>query len=322
MKVGGRYIAGWRWVVLAGFWFAFNGPLALAQPAIPALSARVVDQADILSSSTERQLVAMLEAHEELTSNQVAVLTVASLEGGTIEDYALQVARAWQLGRGDVNNGVLLLVAVGDRKMRIEVGYGLEGDIPDIIAKRIIDQEIKPSFRRGDFDEGVSNGVRAILGAIEGTYTPKESSNDIDDAPLLFRLIFSTMFMGIPLIFAFISLISDGCIRWFLFLFITPFIGIGGFVLWPPYGALVSLGLYFAGYFYAAHHIKNSPKWQKIKEKMKEASKKGETVDVKIGGMSFKVGGSSGGGGWSSGGGGGFSGGGGSFGGGGASGSW
>jgi uncharacterized protein len=287
------------------------------------LSGRVVDQAGILSTSTEQQLTALLQAHEDSTSNQLAVLTIQSLDGEPIEEYALRVARGWQLGQVDLNNGVLLLVAVEDRKMRIEVGYGLEGDLADIVASRIIDQELRPAFREGDFDAGVLRGVRAILAAIEGTYSPEDSSDDIQDAPLLFRLFFSAMFMGIPSIFVFASLFATGCGRWFIFFFVMPFFGIGGMVLWPPYGGMVVLILYIAGYLYLIQRINHSPKWKEYREKMEEARKTGKSVKVKIGGIPFTVGGgSSSGGGWSSGGGGRFSGGGGSFGGGGASGGW
>ena len=109
---------------------------ALAQKPVPPLTGRVVDLADILSPETERTVEALLAEHEAATSNQVAVLTIPSLDGEPLEDYSLRVARAWQLGTSEFDNGVLLLIAYRDRKIRIEVGYGLEGVIPDAIAKR------------------------------------------------------------------------------------------------------------------------------------------------------------------------------------------
>ena len=173
--------------------------VALAQLAVPPLSGRVVDQAAILSPDTEMEVTNILATHEEATSNQVVVLTVGSLQGEVLEEYSLSVARAWQLGQEGRNNGVLLLIAYADRKMRIEVGYGLEGDLPDVKARRIIDNDIRPYFRNQDFDGGVLNGVRAIVGTIEGSYEPEASSDDIEDAPLIFRLIFGGMFLGMPL---------------------------------------------------------------------------------------------------------------------------
>ncbi len=100
-----------------------------AQQAVPPLTERVVDQADILSPVTEEILTALLAAHEEATSNQVAVLTISSLEGETIEAYSIRVAETWALGAAENDNGVLLLVALNDREMRIEVGLGLEGEL-------------------------------------------------------------------------------------------------------------------------------------------------------------------------------------------------
>ena len=278
-----------------------------AQQAVPTLTGRVVDQADILSPSTEETLTALLAAHEEATSNQVVVLTIPSLEGEAIETFSLRVAETWALGTAANDNGVLLTIAVEDREMRIEVGLGLEGALTDAAAGRIIRNEMRPRFRAGDFDGGVLVGVQSILGTIEGTYTPPETAED--DFPLF---LFGLMFLLIPSIFAFIGIFSSGCARWFLFVFLIPFFSIGGFALTgSEIGGLIILGIYAVVYIGSGFHPKI------------RAAQKGEKVKIgpfTMTGMSSSGGGwSSGGGGWSSGGG--FSGGG-SFGGGGSSGGW
>ncbi|PAP77293.1 hypothetical protein BSZ37_13040 [Rubrivirga marina] len=156
--------------LLAVLLLAVPGAAALD---VPPLTGRVVDLADVLDPATEAALVARLAAHEDSTSNQVVVLTIPSLEGEILEPYATRVFRTWELGQADRDNGILLLVAVADRELRIEVGYGLEGSLTDATSGSIIRAEIVPRFRDGDFDAGVVAGVDAILGAIDGSYAPR-----------------------------------------------------------------------------------------------------------------------------------------------------
>ena len=285
-----------------------------------------MDQAAIISIDTEAEISRILQAHEDSTSNQVVVLTIGSLEGEVLEEYSLEVARTWMLGQEGLDNGVLLLIAYVDRKIRIEVGYGLEGYMPDIIAKRIIDNNITPFFRNQDFDAGVLSGVNAIVGVLEGTYQPEESSDDLEDAPFIFRLIFSLMFLGIPFFVLFATVFQSGCVKWFMLAFFMPFFVAGGTVLAPPWGGVVIGALILVGYIGFQIYISTSPKWQSYRDAMAKAKKTGKAVPVVIGGRTFNVGGrpssgSSSGSSWSSGGSS-FSGGGGSFGGGGASGGW
>lgn len=138
---------------------------------VPPLTGRIVDLARLLPSDVAAALSAELEAHEAKTGNQVALLTIPSLEGEPLEDFSHRVATTWKLGRKGTDNGVLLLVVTRERKVRIEVGYGLEGTLTDARASRIIREEIVPRFRAGDFPGGIAAGLRAILGTIEGTYT-------------------------------------------------------------------------------------------------------------------------------------------------------
>jgi uncharacterized protein len=156
-------------------WWAFLGILLLAQVAwsldIPPLTGRVVDNAHILSPPTLNQLTALLEQHESRTSNQVALLTLPSLEGHPLEEFSHLVASAWALGKKGTDNGVLLLVAIQERKIRIEVGYGLEGTLTDAKSSQIIRHEIVPRFRQEDYAGGIVAGIQAILGTIDGTYT-------------------------------------------------------------------------------------------------------------------------------------------------------
>jgi uncharacterized protein len=134
------------------------------------LTVRVTDLAHVLSAQDAEQLTDELKAHEEKTGNQVAVLVLPSLEGEPIEEYSHRVATTWKLGRKGTDNGVLLLVALKERKLRIEVGYGLEGTLTDLRSAHIIRQEIVPRFKAGDIPGGIRAGTEAILKTIEGTY--------------------------------------------------------------------------------------------------------------------------------------------------------
>jgi len=130
----------------------------------------VHDDADIISASSEAMLESMLKAERDSTSNQIAVLTIRSLQGESIDEYSLRVAEAWKLGKADKDNGVLLLIAVEDKQIRIETGYGLEGVLTDALSSRINRNEIAPHFRQGDYDGGVQAGVIAIIQSIKGEY--------------------------------------------------------------------------------------------------------------------------------------------------------
>jgi uncharacterized membrane protein YgcG len=157
--------------------FVLATPLFAAD--VPYLTGRVVDNAEILSPATRDALGASLKAHEERTTNQIAVLTVKSLEGESVEEFATRVFEAWKLGRKGKDNGVLVIVAPADRRMRIEVGYGLEGTLTDAAAARIIRDRMTPRFKSNDFDGGVSDGVAAIVATLEGRGDAVGASADI-----------------------------------------------------------------------------------------------------------------------------------------------
>ena len=134
---------------------------------------RVVDDANILSASVEKEITSVLAAHERETSNQVVVATIQSLDGRDIAEYGVELARYWQLGQEGRDNSVVLIVAPNERRVRIEVGYGLEGALPDAIAFNIAHRVIVPGFKEGGYKSGIRDGVAAILDAIAGEYEPQ-----------------------------------------------------------------------------------------------------------------------------------------------------
>lgn len=138
---------------------------------IPRLNGYINDHAGMIPAATELKLERYLEQFEQTDSTQIAVLTLNSLEGGDLADTALRVAEQWQLGQKHSDNGLLLLIAKEDRKIRIEVGRGLEGRLTDLLAGRIIDAEISPHFKQGDFPNGIIAGVISMTEAVRGEYT-------------------------------------------------------------------------------------------------------------------------------------------------------
>lgn len=158
-----------KFVVLAAAWLALLALPAQAAPSFPPLTGRVVDDAGILSDDAKAQLESILAQEEKQTGDQVVVVTLKSLQGYAIEDYGYQLGRYWGIGRKGKDNGVLLIVAPAEKKLRIEVGYGLEGLLTDAQSKIIIDEIITPAFRRGDYDKGVIDGTEAIVKVIGGS---------------------------------------------------------------------------------------------------------------------------------------------------------
>ena len=141
---------------------------ALAQAELPKLTGRVVDDAGMMDAATKAALTQKLADFEKKGSDQIVVATIPSLDGEEIEPYANRLFRFWKLGQAKENNGVLLLVAKNDRKMRIEVGYGLEGTLTDLHSKLIIENDLVPAFRAGDFSGGIEKAVDDIIMVLEG----------------------------------------------------------------------------------------------------------------------------------------------------------
>lgn len=275
--------------------------LANAQ-SFPELSGRVVDQAQLLDAAQEASLSAQLAAHEAQSSNQIVVVTVPELDGYAIADYANRLGRAWQIGTGENDNGVLLVVAPNERKVRIEVGYGLEGALTDSLSSIIIQREILPRFRTNDYPGGISSGVGAIIKAVDGEYTaPATSSGTNGDNAL------QTSFGNfLPLIFIAMVAVPEvlrrtGMRKAANGAFPAGFAGL--FSTLASGNLLIGIGIAIAVFLFVF---------------FKGSSGGGGSSGGRRGGY-VGTGGGFGGGGF---GGGGFGGGGGSFGGGGASGSW
>lgn len=171
---------------------------------VPALRGYVNDYASLLSAAAVQELEEELASFERSDSTQIVVLTVPSLEGQVLEQYAIQVVEAWKIGQKGKDNGALLIVVKDDRKIRIEVGRGLEGVLTDLVSGRIIRNEISPAFKRSDFDAGIAAGVHAMMAVTRGEYTAqsgdirhgKKGANPIFTL-LLFVLVASVFLGGI-----------------------------------------------------------------------------------------------------------------------------
>ncbi len=279
-----------RWLaalVVAGLAFC-----AHAEVAVPALASRVTDLTGTLTQDQAASLEQKLAAFEAKKGSQIAVLMLPSTQPEEIEQYSIRVAEAWKIGRKGTDDGVILVVAKNDRRLRIEVGYGLEGAIPDAVAKRIISETITPRFKAGDFYGGVSAGVDQLIRLIDGEKLPppsaaSETASGFGD------------FVDWLIPAFFFVVVAGGVLRAMLGRFPGAVAtgAVGGVVAWFLFGLGIALVAAVVAFLLT---LMNSG------------------VSSGFGGVS------SGGGGFSSGdsGGGGFSGGGGSFGGGGSSGSW
>ena len=165
---------------LAALFLLFAAAPALAAPTFPALTGRVVDDAHLLSADTQEKLTDELAQLETQTGHQVVVATIPSLQGYEIEDYGYQLGRAWGIGSKAQNDGVLLLVAPNERKVRIEVGYGLEPILTDALSSTIIQSKILPDFRSGNMEQGIIDGTEAIIAQLS---LPEDQAKAIASAP-------------------------------------------------------------------------------------------------------------------------------------------
>jgi uncharacterized protein len=274
---------------------------AWADVAVPPLSGRVVDQTGTLSSGDIDSLTQTLKDFETRKGSQIAVLIVPTTAPEAIEQYSIRVAEAWKIGRKKIDDGAILVVAKNDRKLRLEVGYGLEGALTDVTSKRIIDEVITPRFKNGDFVGGISEGVARILGVVDGEPLPAPQSRrpqvDVTALDHLGDIFNPFVIFGVFIIGAILRTILGRLIG------AVATGGVVGLIAWFLAGSLLLSGIAAIISFVFTMF--------------------GESIASSNGGRGNWSG--SGGGGsfsGSSGGGGGFSGGGGSFGGGGASGSW
>lgn len=269
---------------------------------VPKLQGYVNDYAGMISPPVRDKLTEELKAFEQTDSTQIVVLTVPSLEGEVLEDFSIKVAEAWKIGQRNKDNGAILLVAKQEKKIRIEVGRGLEGKLTDLMSGRIIDLVIKPRFKRGDFDGGFAAGISALIDATRGEFK-SDGNHRGQRHDSLFNILSMLLFSGfIMLVFGSISRVLGGAAGAVLFAGLVRMLPISPGIL--PYAVSALLG-FGAGMFLPAlfssggRHSRGGGIW--------------------FGGTGFGGGFGGGSGGF---GGGGFSGGGGDFGGGGASGDW
>ena len=314
-------------IALAGLIALLLSPAAAhgADITVPYLTGRVVDDANILSQGARDRITAATKAHEAATTNQVVVLTVPTIGGASIEEYAVKVFESWKLGQKGKDNGVLVVVAPQDRKMRIEVGYGLEGTLPDGAAGEIIRTWMTPAFKAGNYDKGIEDGVAAIIARLEGRGGPidrtpavapaSSSGGDFKPLPMPQALLIGLIIIVGLGVFTVVGVLTPG-IGWFLYVFLIPFWGIFPMMVLGPRLSLPLLGVYLVGFPIAKLRVRKREWYVKAARELKA------TGHTTIGGLAISSGGSSSGGSWSSSSGSSFSGGGGSSGGGGASGSW
>lgn len=181
--------------------------MAQSTPTFPALTGRVVDQANLLDPATEQALTEKLAALETKSSDQLVVVTVNSLQGYEIEDYGYQLGRAWGIGQKQTNNGALLIIAPNEKKVRVEVGYGLEPILTDAFSTSVIQNDILPSFRSGDYQTGITKGVDAIIGQLSldpaeaqaraAAIAEEQAKVDVPVGPIIFVvLIFLFIFIN------------------------------------------------------------------------------------------------------------------------------
>ncbi|WP_245334041.1 TPM domain-containing protein [Bradyrhizobium guangdongense] len=175
---------------------------ASADVAVPELTGRVVDQTGTLSSSDIASLSQKLRDFESRKGSQIAVLIVPTTQPETIEQFSIRVAEAWKIGRKKIDDGAILVVAKNDRHLRIEVGYGLEGALTDVTSRRIIDEDITPKFRSGDFAAGIDAGVDRMMRVIDGEPLPSPSrsanfAHNLDDlVPVFAVALFASIGVG------------------------------------------------------------------------------------------------------------------------------
>lgn len=187
--------------LIVGALFLFGkGVLAYQSPGKP--TGFVNDFANVLTVDQKTSLENTLSNFQKETSNEISIVTIPTLNNEPIESYANTLFREWGIGGKDRNNGVLILAAIDDRKLRIEVGYGLEGALPDLLTKQIQENEIVPSFKDGNYANGLQKGVTAVMQATQGEY---QNSSQQKNSSIPTELIFFILFFGAQVIFAILA---------------------------------------------------------------------------------------------------------------------
>ena len=222
-------------LVLAALSFIFAWGIAHAEVAVPPFKARVIDLTGTLSVPQQAKLEQELQAFEARKGSQIAVLMVPTTQPEAIEQYSLRVAEAWKLGRKGVDDGALLVIAKDDRALRIETGYGLEGVMPDIIAKRVIAETITPYFKQADYYGGIQAGINRMIRLVDGEPLPPPRKKDMGWSGL--QDFLPVAFIGIFVI--------GGVLRSIFGRFVGASIagGVTGFIAWFLIGSLIGAGV-------------------------------------------------------------------------------
>ena len=215
----------------AAFLFAVPAAFAddAAMPAFPELSGPVVDQAGIIPADVQQSLTSKLQAYDQQSGNQLVVVTVKTLDGYPIEYWGYQLGRNWGIGQKDKNTGALLIVDVAEHKLRIEVGYGLEGTLTDALSDDIVRNTIAPKFRQNDYGGGISDGVDAILQVLGGQVQEVQHQRHKDNSSTLFLVLFLA-FVLFRVLMAGLrpGRFSSGSGWWWLWILSSGFRGGGG----------------------------------------------------------------------------------------------
>ena len=222
-------------LALASLSLIFAWGIAHAEVAVPPFKARVVDLTGTLTAPQQAKLEQELQAFEARKGSQIAVLMVPTTQPETIEQYSLRVADAWKLGRKGVDDGALLLVAKDDRALRIDTRYGLEGVIPDVIAKRVIAETITPYFKQADYYGGIEAGINRMIRLVDGEPLPPPRKKDMGWSGL--QDFLPVAFIGIFVI--------GGVLRSIFGRFVGASIagGVTGFIAWFLIGSLIGAGV-------------------------------------------------------------------------------
>ncbi len=192
---------------------AYPGGAAYADVAVPPLKSRVTDLTGTLNAQQKSELESRIAAFEARRGSQIAVLLLPTTKPEEIEQYAIRVAEAWKIGRRKVDDGLILVVAKDDRRLRIEVGYGLEGAIPDSVAKRVIDERITPRFREGDFYGGVRDGVDQLIRLAEGEKLPPPAAAPTAPGARPEPISFLHFFAGNPMFILILALVGGAILK-------------------------------------------------------------------------------------------------------------
>jgi uncharacterized protein len=238
-----------------------------------------VDNAEIMKSDTRRRLTNSLRAHEQKTTNQVAVLTVPTIHGESVEN-APCVFEQWKLGRKGNDNGALVVVVPQDRRMRIEVGYGLEGTLTDAAAGRVIRDVMTPRFRQGDYDDGILQGVGAVLAQLEGRAAASADSppqsrprqSEFLKAPRMAlheKVLMGAFIFGIIGLFTFIGIVTPG-MGWFLYFFLIPFWAMFPVMIFGSGTTFFILLAYLIGFPVAKLLVSHTPRYRQAADDLKK----------------------------------------------------